>query len=354
MIGESIHGTAQFPQLREALSLHLARRFGFRILALEGPYASCLNPITSALTRQAFATGIRRCIPSNWYTEESVSALWRLVADPDGPRMKVYGFDIQPTELLPASEYTALVRAAVSATASDAVANDVASAFNTIHEHLWDKTDGIGYLTSNFVRLNQELERLTDGAKHWKTSTLHTGRQILVSETHFLAYWRAAESGDWHKFMVLRDRGMADNLAWIVNANPTEKILVWAQNGHVAMSRSVASDAPTPLMGELVRARFGEVVVSVAMVMGEGSADRRKGQTIVVPAPGSQVVESLMMPYPIAYVLSKQLCGTPPFSSVGHFAIRDNGTIEIGYNCNPSAFDAIFFVRDVSAPKYMY
>lgn len=60
------------------------------------------------------------------------------------------------------------------------------------------------------------------------------------------------------------------------------------------------------------------------------------------------------MSYPIAFVLPKQLCRMDPVSSVGHFAMRDNGTTEGQYNCDPSAFDAIFFIRDASRPKYLY
>src|SRR5947208_14701180 len=102
MIGESSHGTAEFASPRAKLTRYLVEHHGFQHLLLEGPFASCRGFMPSTSTKARFASGLRRCIPSNWYTEEFADSLTALARD--HPQLRPFGFDIQSTELLTMKE----------------------------------------------------------------------------------------------------------------------------------------------------------------------------------------------------------------------------------------------------------
>jgi erythromycin esterase len=65
---------------------------------------------------------------------------------------------------------------------------------------------------------------------------------------------------------VPRDRSMAENVKWILDHNPKEKIVLWAHNGHVATGGfSYAT------MGSALRQMYGEEMVVLGFAFNQGS-----------------------------------------------------------------------------------
>ena len=66
--------------------------------------------------------------------------------------------------------------------------------------------------------------------------------------------------------LVSRDRSMADNVKWILDRNPSAKIVLWAHNMHVA----TAGTGFTPMVGEL-RQMFGREMFTFGFAFNQGS-----------------------------------------------------------------------------------
>ena len=67
----------------------------------------------------------------------------------------------------------------------------------------------------------------------------------------------------------VRDRAMADNIAWLRARSPTARVAVWAHNYHLRVD-------PTPAggirrTGSYLRERYGKDYLSLGMVFGHGS-----------------------------------------------------------------------------------
>ncbi len=64
---------------------------------------------------------------------------------------------------------------------------------------------------------------------------------------------------------------MADNLAWILDQHPGERVVAWAHNMHVSRAHA---------MGHRLRERFGTAYVPIGMVFNRGGFLARKPAVI--------------------------------------------------------------------------
>ncbi len=60
----------------------------------------------------------------------------------------------------------------------------------------------------------------------------------------------------------VRDKSMADNVAWILEQNADSKIVLWAHNGHIGRRRFT--------MGKYLHDRFGDDYVAIGFATGQG------------------------------------------------------------------------------------
>jgi len=64
-----------------------------------------------------------------------------------------------------------------------------------------------------------------------------------------------------------RDKSMADNVKWILDQNPTARIVLWAHNGHVSASGEGSGDS----MGSYLRRMYGDKMVVFGFAFNQGS-----------------------------------------------------------------------------------
>jgi erythromycin esterase-like protein len=95
---------------------------------------------------------------------------------------------------------------------------------------------------------------------------------------------------------VSRDRSMAENVKWILDQSPNEKIVLWAHNGHVAAGGFGGSDFEP--MGSTLRKMYGTDMVVFGFAFYQG-AFQAMGRPIgvstftVAPAPGGSLDATL-------------------------------------------------------------
>ena len=95
---------------------------------------------------------------------------------------------------------------------------------------------------------------------------------------------------------VSRDRSMAENIKWILDQSPNEKIVLWAHNGHVAAGGFAASGFEP--MGSTLRQLYGSEMVVFGFAFNHG-AFQAMGRPIglstftVAPAPAGSLDATL-------------------------------------------------------------
>lgn len=111
------------------------------------------------------------------------------------------------------------------------------------------------------------------------------------------------EDLDW------RDKGMANNLLWIMQQNPDARIAIWAHNAHISRSQSRTSSSRP--MGAFLKDSLADDFRSFGFVCFEGEFTAKKGPqyfpAILKPEPGTleYLLEQLNEPQ---FILNLKKC----------------------------------------------
>lgn len=157
------------------------------------------------------------------------------------------------------------------------------------------------------------------------------------------------EDPDW------RDRGMADNLLWILQNNPGSKAVVWAHNAHINCLKQV--DILHRSMGGFLKKSIGDDYRTFGFVGYEGSYTAWKNglQSFELPKahPGTleYVLGQLDEPLFILDLKKMREEDSSCLQWLGNLEFREVGaTPEIFYNTQISdMFDYLIFIRNTSA-----
>lgn len=98
---------------------------------------------------------------------------------------------------------------------------------------------------------------------------------------------------------ALRDQSMADNVAWILEQNPGEKIVLWAHNAHISKgdlwgSRWMGSMIDEKFPGQQVAVGFTTGTGTYTAVAGMGTASSKLVRDNVLQTPPAGSVESVL------------------------------------------------------------
>ena len=152
-----------------------------------------------------------------------------------------------------------------------------------------------------------------------------------------------------------RDRGMAENMAWIMNRRPRSKAVLWAHNQHINL-REGAVKLIRP-MGFYLKEHFGDGYCSVGFVCYEGTYTAWKNglRAFDLPVPASGTLEYVLgqLDEPLFILDLKKMReeNSPVSLWLDDLEFREIGaTPEIFYQAGVSeAFDYLIFIRKTSA-----
>lgn len=152
--------------------------------------------------------------------------------------------------------------------------------------------------------------------------------------------------------IMIRDRQMADNVAWYINHHPEKKIIIWAANFHGAkdISQIKYGKEPDPelyekytLLGEHLANMFPNQVYSIAFTSGGGEVGYFNQDESYPIQPDSTSVEFALRQRGINY-------GYFDFGSHPEFEDVPFHSILLGYHNKigkwAKSFDAIFYIRE--------
>ena len=152
--------------------------------------------------------------------------------------------------------------------------------------------------------------------------------------------------------IIIRDRQMADNVAWYLNHHPEKKVIIWAANFHgaKAISQIKYGKEPNPdlydrytLLGEHLANMFPNQIYSVAFTSGGGEVGYFYQDESYPVKPDSTSVEFALLHRDINY-------GYLDFGSHPEFEDMPFHSILLGYHNKigkwAKSFDAIFYIRE--------
>ena len=152
--------------------------------------------------------------------------------------------------------------------------------------------------------------------------------------------------------IIIRDRQMADNVAWYLNHHPEKKVIIWAANFHgaKAISQIKYGKEPNPdlydkytLLGEHLANMFPNQVYSVAFTSGGGEVGYFNQDESYPVEPDSTSIEFALLQRGINY-------GYLDFGSHPEFDDVPFHGILLGYHNKigkwAKSFDAIFYIEE--------
>ncbi|MEA2602258.1 MAG: erythromycin esterase [Acidobacteriota bacterium] len=256
-LGEDTHGTREFFQMKHRLVEFLASEMGFTLFAIEANMPEAYRMNDYVLTGKGDPRELLKGMYFwTWNTQEVLDMVeWMRAFNQSGKgRIQFLGFDMQypgvaagivnsfvakaePDYSREAGQNLTQVQTAIDALhhggRNNGQLGPVADAARSVYEHLAGRRDA--YL-ARFPREDVD----------W---AIQNARVVLQSVQYFTG-------------PTYRDESMANNIEWILDQNPGEKIVLWAHNLHVGKQDEQ--------MGEYLAERYGRDMVVLGFAFGQG------------------------------------------------------------------------------------
>lgn len=280
-LGEATHGTHEFFEMKHRILRFLVEEMGFNTFAIEAnwPEANLVNDYVQ--TGQGDPAELLQGLYFwTWDTQEVLDMiLWMRAHNEnpgDAPLVSFYGFDMQYYKVAIDNVVAYLEKIDP---ASAAKTTELYRCFRQyrlkemIYAQLSAKTRTAcrANLQAVYDQLSQQQSAYeTQSSPEAFARVLQNARIVLEAE-HF--YASGAE-------FTLRDRYMAENVAWLLDqAGPDAKIVLWAHNDHVSVGETIWKGMGGKAMGAYLRERYGNQMVVFGFSFYQGSFNAEEWQS---------------------------------------------------------------------------
>jgi erythromycin esterase len=280
-VGEGTHGTREFFRMKHRVFQYLVRNLGFDHFSIEATLPEALAVDHYVQTGVGDPVALVRAMRFwTWSTEEVYDLVrWMRAWNASGgqPRLRFSGFDMQ----VPGVAIDSLDAFAedIGAAAGDSVraAYQCLGPLRTVSDGIWTAE------YKKFATSQQDACRAAFGAvdslfasrlAEW--SAAHGSDRTLLMQrlARLVSQWEDLARASPPATTTLRDRYMAENVAWWRSRSNSSGMMLWAHNAHVGRQR--------PWMGSELAAKFGTQYLNVALTFSLGSFNAvRSSQGIV-------------------------------------------------------------------------
>ncbi|MEO5818481.1 MAG: erythromycin esterase family protein [Gemmatimonadaceae bacterium] len=297
-LGESSHGVGEFTMAKVRLIRYLHEELGYDVVAFESPIHECERAQKNSASLSPDAL-MRGCINAVWQSDEALPlfAYVKSTQASDRP-LVIAGFDVQAT-YTKRSVRSGLLQAAVASvdTSYARRVRQIDSAVLTNPTQTFAAANLIAFYDSLVVFLRSNRRAIE--AAHPDDPTLALIAQQTAASAGFLVRMQAASVSPGQ----IRDRGMAENLDFLLNElYPGKKVVVWAHNAHIRhLEKPDAVARSSRNMGSWVADRHRPELYTIGLYMyrGSGADNDRTPYPIVQSQSGS--FESILHQAPWRY-----------------------------------------------------
>lgn len=290
-LGEATHGTREFMTTKHRILECLVQEKGFNVLALEAGWSEA-NHIDKAVHSSENVAALKYRYPNFWGGSE----LWDCIAwiqaynqDPKAPfQVSVRGFDMQFGDLI-VQDLLSYVNA-VDPGNLDTVQDELACFLK--HVTNFSATPGAPLYSQAGEEVQtlcrQGLQAVYDWFLEHQTAYEEASSPDEFAAAFYLTTLliqneQLMAEPDMLTSVNLRDRYMAENVAWLLErGGPETKVVLSAHNGHVTPARSRWVDPDRGVldsadgtefipMGAYLREWYGDDLVVVGFLFNQGS-----------------------------------------------------------------------------------
>src|SRR6202521_5736435 len=237
-LGEATHGSREFFSIKHRIFELLVEKMGFTLFGIEANWSKCL-PINDYVVHGVGdpARLLAATLFWTWKTEEFLDLIRWMRQYNEDPRhtikVKFCGFDMQ--RVRPAAEFLTTYLTRVDRQYSEEIATTlnelrVAEGLRSRGEwdRVWPKTKAPVETLERRLTEKRVSYVSRSGEKEWLEASGHA-RMLRQAVQMYSAGLKGEPSP--------RDGFMAENIEWIRNEEgPEARMMVWAHNGHVALS----------------------------------------------------------------------------------------------------------------------
>lgn len=309
-LGESGHGVAEFDMAKVRLVKYLHEELGYDVMAFESSTYECERAERRVATLSAIDL-MRSCIFGVWHTSETLP-LFEYIKQTQSTAhpLILAGFDEQ-TSTASASGRPAFFRGLI-APIDTAYAAHV-YAMDSVFLAKYRAPGSIGGERDRLVAFYDSLatffranRRAIETAHRDDANAAVIARQAAISMTVFT---RQIAAGVSTEVTEIRDRGMADNLDFLLNElYPGKKFIAWAHNFHIqrrgAASAGIADSARKPAprsMGVWVAERHRSELYTIGLFMYRGAAAQNDRSPYAIATMRTGGLESILHRAPARY-----------------------------------------------------
>ena len=352
-LGECTHGSSEVFSIKHRMLEYLVKEKGFTIFSIEAnmPEAYALNEyvIDGKGDSKKLLAGMYFW---TWYTQEVLDMIeWmKKYNETAVSKISFTGFDMQIPDVA-----IKIVREYLSHN-NPSLLPTLNEYDSLIRKKQTKKNEG----NEKFKRLETHAQMIMDSLNAYKPKMYDKDFNWVLQNTRIL--WQYAAN---HFSNPSRDESMAANVKWILDENPTAKIVLWAHNGHI---RKDNDGFEYKSMGEYLDKLYGKQMIAIGFATAEGTytAVQRDGRKFIALdstnniLPKENSYESVFNTADAADFLldlrniskdqegSRWIFEKKFFRTIGAVAMNKFQFAKINLT---SHFDMIIFIRKTSASK---
>ncbi|MEP6781410.1 MAG: erythromycin esterase family protein [Gemmatimonadaceae bacterium] len=361
-LGESSHGVAEFDMAKVRLIKYMHEELGYDVIAFESSTYECERAQFNAKTLSAVQL-MRACIFGVWHTEE-VLPLFTYIKETHNTAhpLILAGFDEQtsaPTANTRPDLFRSLIDPIDSAYANEVYWQDK-SMLSTMQSPNSEKTmlgmrERLVAFYDTLANFLDKNRKRIEASRPEDPNIAIIARQAAISMKVLVRQISAGMSPEGTDF---RDRGMADNLDFLLNElYPKKSMILWAHNFHLQYRQTIDPSVKTAprTMGTWVVDRHRSELYTLGLFMYRGSAAQNNRVVYPIARMKSGSLESILHAAPWRYSLVD-------FSK----AKREPGSewmwstlTAMSWGMNPEnmtprgEYDGVLFIDTTHPPKYV-
>ncbi len=271
LLGEPTHGNREVYQLKHRMVEFLVEEMGFNVFAFETPMPESFD--VDAYVSGGVGTPERALAAAHMWAGDTESvaemlAWMRRHNATSTQSLTFYGFDMQSPERATAGTLAYLERVdpGLAAIAREAFGHLAIS---------FSDPEAVGYRpivdrdsdAAVQIGIADVLARFDANERNWTEATNADDWAVARQHAQVLQRWVEANSDGGHRYGVVRDATMAENIRWILEREGSDaKVIVWAHNTHVANWDGWS----IPALGLYLREWYGSEAVIVGALFGRG------------------------------------------------------------------------------------